>query len=121
MIKRIFVFILIVTIHDVYAGTIKAGFKATAPTEYPKTTSISSNPAAINVPTGTGTVQRYIEKKLGIENNHGIMIQGAWIGDTNDLFSGGIPNPERVTSNSVLLVDLTIDMGQFNGWRGGGI
>lgn len=119
MIKRIFVFILIVTIHDVYAGTIKAGSKTTAPTEYPKTTSISSNPAAINVPTGTGTVQRYIEKKLGIENNHGIMIQGAWIGDTNDLFSGGIPNPERVTSNSVLLVDLTIDMGQFNGWRGG--
>ncbi len=81
--------------------------------------SISSNPAAVNVTTGSGTLQRYLEKKLGIQNNHGIMLQGAWIGDTNRLFSGGIPDADLVTSNSVLLVDLTVDMERLTGWSGG--
>lgn len=105
--------------HGVYAQTIKTSPKKSTPTEPAKNTSISSNPAAVNVPTGTGVIQRSIEKKLGIENNHGIMIQGAWIGDTNKLFSGGITDAERVTSNSVSLVDLNIDMEQLNGLRGG--
>ncbi|WP_051635555.1 carbohydrate porin [Legionella wadsworthii] len=82
-------------------------------------TSISSNPAAVNVTTGSGLLQKYFEKKWGIENNHGIMVQGAWIGDTNDLMIGGITDPDRITSNSVLLIDLTVDMEQFNGWNGG--
>ncbi|KTD68246.1 Carbohydrate-selective porin, OprB family [Legionella steelei] len=118
MINRIFFFILLVTLNSVYAEAINPPKKSTHKVP-PKPTSISSNPAAVNVPTGTGTIQRSIEEKLGIENNHGIMIQGAWIGDTNDLFSGGITDAERITSNSVLLVDLTINMEQFNGWRGG--
>lgn len=81
--------------------------------------SISSNPAAVNVGTGSGALQQYIEKKLGIQDNHGISAQGAWIGDSNRLFSGGIPDAQRTTSNSVLLLDLTIEMEKFNGWRGG--
>lgn len=81
--------------------------------------SISSNPAAVNVGTGSGAVQQYLEKKLGIKNNHGMTGQGAWIGDSNRLFSGGIPDAKRTTSNSVLLLDLTIDMEKFNRWRGG--
>ncbi|MBI2786528.1 MAG: carbohydrate porin [Legionella longbeachae] len=83
------------------------------------TSSISSNPAAVNVTSGTGIVQSHIEKILGIQNNHGILIQGAWIADTNKLFSGGIEDAERRTSNSVFLADLTIKMEQFNGWKGG--
>ena len=81
--------------------------------------SISSNPAAVNVGTGSGALQQYIEKKLGVQNNHGITGQGAWIGDSNRLFSGGIPNAKLTTSNSVLLLDFTIEMEKFNGWRGG--
>lgn len=83
------------------------------------TSSISSNPAAVNVNTGSGALQRYLEEKAGITNNHGIAGQGAWIGDSNKLFSGGIPDAERSTSNSVLLLDLTIEMEKFNGWKGG--
>ena len=82
-------------------------------------TAISSNPAAVNVGTGTGEIQRYIEKKLGIKDDHGISIQGAWLGDTNQIFSGGVPDAERNTLNSVLLVDLTIDTEKFNHWKGG--
>lgn len=88
----------------------------TAPVE---TSSISSNPAAVNVTTGSGALQRYLEKKLGIKDNHGISIQGAWIGDTNKLFSGGVVDAQDSTSNSVGLLDLSIDMEKFNGWKGG--
>ena len=87
------------------------------PIRYP--TTISSNPAAVNVGTGTGAAQRYIEKKLGIKDEHGISVQGAWLGDSNQIFSGGIPNADRTTSNSVLLLGLTVDTEKFNGWKGG--
>lgn len=83
------------------------------------TSSISSNPAAVNVNTGSGFLQQLIEKKLCIHDNHGIEMQGVWIGDSNDLFSGGIPNAKKWTSNSVGLVNLTIDTEHFNGWKGG--
>lgn len=106
-------------------STLKASTKS-VPTSTPAitddrahTSSISSNPAAVNVGTGSGALQEYIEKKLGIKDNHGITGQGAWIGDTNQLFSGGIPDAERATSNSVLLLDLGVDMEKFNGWKGG--
>ncbi|EHL30890.1 carbohydrate porin [Legionella drancourtii] len=87
--------------------------------ERQETSSISSNPAAVNVGTGSGIVQQYLEKKFGIQDNHGISVQGAWMGDTNSLFTGGIPNAKDNTSNSVGLLDLTIDMERFNGWKGG--
>lgn len=82
-------------------------------------TSISSNPAAVNVMTGTGVLQRYIDSHLGIQNDHGIAYGGAWIGDVNQLFSGGISNPDRTTTNSLLILSLTIDTEKFNGWQGG--
>ncbi|MGQ3890781.1 carbohydrate porin [Legionella sp. CNM-4043-24] len=119
MINRTLFFILLMTVFSVFAETLRPDSKKSTRTQSTQATSISSNPAAVNVSTGKGTIQRALEKKLGIENNHGIMIQGAWIGDTNNLFSGGIPNAERTTSNSVLLVDLTIKMDQLIGWRGG--
>lgn len=83
------------------------------------TSSISSNPAAVNATSGSGALQDYLEKKLGISNNHGISLQGAWIGDSNRLFSGGIQDAKKTTSNSVGLLDLSIDMQKFNGWKGG--
>jgi porin len=80
---------------------------------------ISSNPAAVNVDTGTGVVQNYVEKKLGIKDNHGISVKGAWLGDSNQLFSGGIPDADRNTSNSILLLNLTVDTEKLNKWKGG--
>lgn len=81
--------------------------------------SISSNPAAVNVGTGSGILQQYVEKKFAIQDTHGISVQGAWMGDANSLFGGGIPQAKDLTYNSALLLDLTIDTEHFNGWRGG--
>ncbi|CEK10385.1 carbohydrate porin [Legionella hackeliae] len=51
--------------------------------------------------------------------NHGISVQGAWIGDTNRLFGGGIEEAKKSTSISAGILDLTIDMERFNGSKGG--
>jgi porin len=83
------------------------------------TTAISSNPAAVNSVTGTGALQDYIQRKLGIQNNHGIRIGGTWLGDANNLFSGGIQNPKRWTYNSSFLLGLNIDTEKMLGWNGG--
>src|SRR3990167_2496485 len=58
---------------------------------------ISANPAAVNIFTGTGELQHDIEKSMGITDDHGVRIGGMLLGDANDLFSGGIEQPERWT------------------------
>ncbi len=80
---------------------------------------ISANPAAVNITPGTGELQRYIEKKLKIQNDHGIYIDGVWIADANDLFSGGIKHVDRLTTNSSLLLSMTADTEKLNLWKGG--
>lgn len=82
-------------------------------------TSISANPGATNVLTGTATLQNYIEKKLGIQNNHGIRIGGTWVGDANDLFSGGIDHAQKWTFNSLFLLGLSVETEKLIGWQGG--
>jgi porin len=89
---------------------------STQPTTF---TSISSNPAAVNSVTGTSAAQQYIENLLGIKNDHGIRIGGAWIADTNDLFAGGIPNAQQWTSNSSLLLGMLVDTQKLFGLPGG--
>lgn len=84
-----------------------------------KTTGISSNPAAVNVTAGTGDFESFLLKKLNIQNDHGIRFTGAWLGDTNGLIIGGIANPQRWTSNSLFLFDLTIDTKKLGLWPGG--
>lgn len=80
---------------------------------------ISSNPAAVNVSPGSGVLQKYIEKLFDIKNDHGIKFGGAWVGDSNSLFSGGIPDAKRTTYDSSLVLSLTADAGQLMGWQGG--
>ena len=81
--------------------------------------SISSNPAAVNVLTGTGSAQSYIERKLGIKNDHGIRIGGFLSGDANELFSGGIPNADKLTFNGLFLLGMSVETEKFIGWKGG--
>lgn len=81
--------------------------------------SISSNPAAVNTLTGSGVAQSYLEKKLGIKNNHGIRIGGFITGDTNYLISGGIPNPDKLTSNGLFLLGISVETEKLIGWKGG--
>ncbi|TAL59150.1 MAG: porin [Legionella sp.] len=103
--------------NGLYANAVKPSSSLSKKSQ--ETSSISSNPAAINVGTGSGILQNYIEKRFGIKDNHGISVQGAWMGDVNSLFAGGIPNAGSNTSNSVGLLNLTVDMERFNGWKGG--
>lgn len=106
---------IVFAMDTIHADTAKKSIK----NEKPHRSSISSNPAAVNVESGSGIIQQYVENKLGIKNNHGIITQGAWIGDTNKLFSGGIPDSKRTTSNSVLVLDLTVHLQELLGWNGG--
>jgi porin len=80
---------------------------------------VSSNPAAVAVVTGNGVAQKYLEKQLGIKNNHGIEFGGTWMVDNNQLFSGGIPNVYRNTSNSAFLFNITADTEKLAAWKGG--
>lgn len=80
---------------------------------------ISANSAAVNNIPGTGALQSYLEKQLGIQNNHGIHLSGVISGDTNYLFTGGIPGAQRLTSNGLFLVSLSADTQELIGWKGG--
>lgn len=80
---------------------------------------IASNPAAVNILTGTGNLQTFLEKKLGIQNNHGVRIGGTLIGDVNQLFSGGIPNADRSTLNGLFQLGLSVNTEKAIGWQGG--
>ncbi|MDP3705335.1 MAG: carbohydrate porin [Legionellaceae bacterium] len=81
---------------------------------------ISSNPAAVETAPGSGAAQQYIEKLLGIKNDHGFKFSGVWLGDGDQLFSNGIPNSERLTGNSLLLLNATWDpKALLTQWKGG--
>ncbi len=105
--------------HSANKITDETKSKTTSVTTHLKLTSISSNPAAVDFMTNKGALQRYLEKKYGIKNDHGINTLGVWIGDTNRLFSGGIPDVHRTTSNSLLLLNMSADTQKLYGWRDG--
>jgi porin len=84
-----------------------------APTES-ASTAISSNPAAVNVFTGTGELGRF----LGFDQDSGIRLGGAWIGDANWLMSGGL-EPGEWSLAGLTLLDLTLDSEKLVGLEGG--
>lgn len=121
MIARLTLAIISLTVSAAVLADNTVTNTVTAPVkkERAKNTSISSNPAAVNITAGTGDLQKWIQKKLKIKNNHGINFTGAWIGDTNRIFSGGIPNAQLWTSNSLFLFDMTLNTEEMGGWKGG--
>ena len=80
---------------------------------------ISSNPAAVEAAPGNGFLQHLIEKNLGIKNNHGFNYGGVWLGDADEALATGVPNPKRLTGNSLLLLNLTWDPSATTHWKGG--
>lgn len=82
-------------------------------------TSISANPAAVNIVNGTGDWQRYIYKKFNIKSDDAFTVGVAWIADVNQLFSGGIPHANKTTTNSVFLLSGSLDTEKLHAWRGG--
>ncbi len=65
----------------------------------------SANPGAVNIQTGTGLLGRL----LGFGPDSGVRLGGLWIGDANYLFAGGA-EPQTWSFNSLLLVDLSLDL-----------
>ena len=66
---------------------------------------LSANPGAVNIVTGTGRLGRL----LGLDKDSGIQLGGVWLGDANYLVSGGA-EPRKSSFNSLLIVDLNIDL-----------
>ena len=75
---------------------------------------ISSNPGAVNIETGTGSLGR----ALGLKKESGIRFGGLWIGDLNYLISGGA-KPHKLSGNNVALLSLSVDPEKFSSWKGG--
>jgi porin len=80
---------------------------------------ISANAAAVDITPGTGDLQNYVMQQLDIKDDHGIHFGGMWIGDSNDLLSGGVPNAKKWASDSLFIADLHIDTKGLFGWDGG--
>jgi porin len=93
-----------------------------ASTAVPHTSGVSANPAAANITTGTGEAWKCFEELLGIEDDHGVRLGGAWIGNMDWLISGGA-DPGKVGFNSLLILDLLVDFEKATdgGWKGGSL
>jgi porin len=78
---------------------------------------ISGNPGAVNILTGTGE----LGKLLQIPERSGVRLGGLWMGDYNVLLSGaaGVHHNRRWTGNSLLILDLSINLQKAMGWKGG--
>lgn len=76
--------------------------------------SISANPAAVDIVTGTGALGRF----FGLGDDSGIRLGGLWIGDASGVVAGG-RHPGDWGLNSLTLVDLSFDTKKLGGWRGG--
>lgn len=83
-----------------------------------ETDSISANPAATNILAGSAVLQKIFEESVGIKNNHGVRIGGAWIADINQLFTGGVSGAERFSANSSFQLSFSIDGEKMAGWKG---
>lgn len=117
--KQYFLPIIMVFLGSSLSFVANASAPASSTMQSTTFTSISSNPAAVDSVTGTGAAQQYIEKLFDIKNDYGIRVGGAWVGDTNDLFAGGIPDAKQWTSNSSLLLGILGDTEKLFGLPGG--
>lgn len=73
---------------------------------------ISGNPGAVNILTGTGALGDWMH----IPESSGVRLGGLWMGDYNALLCG--VDGRRLTGNSLLILDLSIDLCKAIGWRG---
>lgn len=74
---------------------------------------ISGNPGAVNVLTGTGELGKWLK----IPERTGIRFGGLWMGDYNALASG-FDQHGRWTGNSLLILDLYIELQKAVQWKG---
>lgn len=75
---------------------------------------VSSNPAAVNILTGTGA----LGELLGLPEDSGIRLGGLWIGDASGVLSGG-RKPGRWGLNSLTVIDASFDTEKLMNVKGG--
>jgi len=105
---RKILFYWIIGIHFIFVMAVKAE----------EVTSISSTPAATNVLVGSASLQKAIEKSLGITNDHGIRVGGVWTADVNTLFTGGIQDKKTISGNNLFQLSFSVDGEKMMGWKG---
>jgi porin len=66
---------------------------------------ISANPGASNIIPGTG----WLGSLIGLDHIPGVRVGGAWIGNADYLFTGGV-KPRTWSFNSLLFLNLNIDL-----------
>jgi len=76
--------------------------------------SISSNPGAVNISTGTGK----LGELLGLKIDSGVRLGGLLIEDANYLFCGGV-DPRKWSGNSLFILDLNLNTEKLKWWQGG--
>ncbi len=72
-----------------------------------------SNPAAVNIVTGTGALGRV----LGLDDDSGLRLGGLWIGDASGVLSGGL-RPGKWGLNSLTVIDMYLDAEKLLDWKG---
>ena len=77
---------------------------------------ISSNPAAVDIRTGTGELAETMEKLAGLPQDSGVFLGGVWVGNANGLFSAGA-QPGKWSFNSLLNIGATLDANKLVGCR----
>jgi porin len=80
----------------------------------PYSSSISSNPGAVNIELGTGA----LGEALGIKHDSGIKLGGIWIGDINYLIAGGA-KPHKWGGNNLFQLGVYLDTEKLHWWNGG--
>lgn len=80
---------------------------------------VSSNPSPSDH-IGTGDLGEKILEVFGLGDvETGLSLEGLWIVDGNQLFSGGIPDTKRWTVNNLAQLELLFDTGKVSDWKGG--
>lgn len=76
---------------------------------------ISGNPGAVDIRLGTGELGNLLQ----IPERSGVRLGGLWMGDYNALLngSGGAHHNRQWTGNSLLILDLSIDLQKAVGWK----
>src|SRR5580704_2234471 len=75
---------------------------------------ISANPGASNIIPGTG----WLGSLIGLDHIPGVRVGGAWIGNADYLFTGGV-KPRTWSFNSLLIMNLNVDAEKLIGIPGG--
>jgi len=83
---------------------------------YERTPAISANPGASNSLPGTGWLGRLV----GFTPESGVRVGGAWVGNSDYLFTGG-EKPGTWSFNSLMVLNLNLNLERIVGLSGGSI